>query len=194
MNYEIHITLEVFDINRFIKDCNDNGVKPVMIETQNYNNEMGQQIMTSSKHNNDDYLNTLGNISNIFKSKYKIIREKVEIQPLPTKNENHIYYESHLRLKLPIGFDISHIKELCHKYNFHLSKNLFKKDNVNIWQMITYRGYDISYNEFNHIINNMVEKLKDINIKCDKIEIEECVYDSLSLHDNNWLNITNFGI
>lgn len=105
------------------------------------------------------------------------------IQPFSTKDKNHIYYESHLRLKLPINFNITSIKDICHTYNFHLSKNLFKKDVYHIWQMITYRGYDISYTEFQSIISNMVEKLKDMNIECDKIEIEECVYDSLSIHE-----------
>ena len=54
--------------------------------------------------------------------------------------------------------------------------------------MITYRGYDISYLDFNNIIDNMVDSLSKLEINCDKIEIEECIYDSLTIHDNNWLN------
>ena len=112
MNYEVHVTLEVFNVTEFINDCNINGVKPVMIETQNYIGNIGHQIMTSSKHSGDNYLDTLNKISLLFEPKYKIIRKKVEIKPESLKNNNYIYYESHLRLKLPIGYNISEIKEL----------------------------------------------------------------------------------
>ena len=112
MNYEVHVTLEVFNVTEFINDCNINGVKPVMIETQNYIGNIGHQIMTSSKHSGDNYLDTLNKISLLFEPKYKIIRKKVEIKPESLRNNNYIYYESHLRLKLPIGYNISEIKEL----------------------------------------------------------------------------------
>ena len=187
MNYEVHITLEVSDIEDFIKDCKEMGVKPIIIETQN-NDDFGIQVMTSSKYVNDNYKKTVNNLASQFSNKYTILRQKVEIQPEIEKNIDHIYYESHLRLKLVNNFNLNIVKELCNKYNFHFSKNLFKIDKDYIYQMITYREYNTTLNKFNIIIENMSQELKILNINCDKIEIEECIFDSNIHIDNNWLN------
>jgi len=189
MNYEIHITLcsiQHSNIDEFVKDCKEIGVKPIVIETQNKNN-FGIQVMTSSKHSGSHYLFTLNDLCSKLEPKYTIQRKKVEIQPETEINKEHIYYETHLRLKLPIGFDYTLIYKLCDNFNFHLSKNLFKKDENYIWQMITYRDYSKNYNNFENIINNMSNQLEALNIFCDKIEIEECVYDSNVEVDKSWL-------
>ncbi len=189
MIFETHLTIEVIDINKFKLDCLKLGVKPIFIQTENHSNELGDQIMTSSKHNDEYYLNTLNKLIFEFENNnYKILRKKVEIQPEETKHPEHIYYESHLRLKLPKDYNIDIIKELCIKSNFHLSKNLFKTDELYNYQMITYRNNFINYNTFQYIINKMIDILNKIDIGCDKIEIEECIFDSNINIDNNWLN------
>jgi RIO-like serine/threonine protein kinase len=186
MNYEIHVTLETPSIENFIEDCNAIGVKPIIIETQN-NKDFGIQIMTSSKHNGECYKETLNNIVSYFRKKYNILRQKVEIQPTDIIHDTHIYYESHLRLKLNKDFNTEVIKELCKLRNFHFSKNLFKKDIDCVYQMITYREYNTTLPKFVEIINAMSTKLKELDINCDKVEIEECIYDSNINVDNNWL-------
>ena len=218
MNYEIHITLQVANANGYFpettedfrKNCEKLGVKPILIETQNINladnhqNAYGQQFMTSSKYTGEDYKETLEFLSFELGKKYEIIRQKIEIQPELTKNPEHIYYETHLRLKLrknngyskyvediAAGWRIMSIKNLCKKYNFHFSKNLFKQDKDFAYQMITYRNNNISLDEFNLVINKMSAELVELNksydVKCDKIEIEECIYDSNINVDSNWL-------
>ena len=104
MNYEIHITLQVSDRQKFINDCNEVGVKPIVIETQN-KSEFSEQVMTSSKHSGSHYSFILSELCSKFLNKgYKILRRKVEIQPEEAVHPDHIYYESHLRLKLPKDF------------------------------------------------------------------------------------------
>ncbi len=39
MNYEIHITVEVSNLKEFKEDCETIGIKPIIIETQNFNEE-----------------------------------------------------------------------------------------------------------------------------------------------------------
>jgi hypothetical protein len=189
MNYEIHITLQVSNTETFIKDCAEIGVKPIVIETQN-NNIFENQIMTSSKYSGSHYSLVLNQLVSFFENKkYTILRKKVEIQPELQKNEEHIYYESHIRLKLPKNFEYQPLIELCTETNFHLSKNLFKKDDNYIWQMITYRDYEsLTGGEFALKIYLMEKKLQTLNIFYDKIEIEECVYDSNEEIDKSWLN------
>jgi hypothetical protein len=189
MNYEIHITLQVSNIETFIEHCKEIGVKPIIIETQN-NNVFEQQIMTSSKYSGSHYLLKLDELVSFFEDKkYTILRKKVEIQPEKKKNDEHIYYETHLRLKLPRNFNYEPLIKLCAETNFHLSKNLFKKDKNYIWQMITYRDYEsLSGGEFALKIYLMEKKLQTLDIFSDKVEIEECIYDSNEEVDKNWLN------
>lgn len=187
MEYEIHITVGTSNLDSFINDCTQIGVKPIVIETEK-NNNFNNQVMTSSKYKGDDCLKVLKQISRSLKDKgYQIIREKVEIRPLPIKNKSHIYYESHFRLKLNKGFDRSNLIVLCKDCNFHLSKNLFKRDIDFDYQMITYRNYNQSFEEFKQVILNMKEKLTELNINFDKVEIEECIYDSNIKVDSNWI-------
>lgn len=188
MNYEIHITISNCDnVEEFKSFCYNIGLTPIIIETQNKDNFL-YQVMTSSKHSGSHYLYTLKYLVSNLETKYKVIRQKVELQPEQIKNENHIYYESHLRLKLPIDFNYHNLYELCNSNNFHLSKNLFKKTDEFIWQMITYRNYKIELNDFHYIINNMCKQLENLKIIYDKVEIEECVYDSNEKIDKEWLN------
>ena len=186
MNYEIHITLEIPNLEIFKSDCEKIGVKPILIETQNYNKEQGIQIMTSSQHKGKDYKNTLKFLCNAFNG-YKILRKKVEILPVSKKNIDHIYYESHLRLVLPKDYNLEIIRNLCKSNNFHCSKNLFKTDKDNIYQMITYRGYETKLPSFQKKIWNMISKLQDLKINFDKVEFEECIYDDNIDVDNSWL-------
>ena len=145
--------------------------------------------MTSSKYNGDDYLNKIEIIRNYLTDKrYNVIREKVEIFPLEVRNKNFIYYESHLRLKLKKDFDRKILEKLCEINNFHSSKNLFKSDEEYNYQMITYRDYHSELCDFKLKIDRVVNELNRLNIAYDKIEIEECVYDSNISIDKKWLN------
>lgn len=187
MEFEIHITVESFDINSFINHCKEINVNAIVIETEKegvFNN----QVMTSSKHVDENYLFVLNDISNKLQEVgYNILRKKVEIRPLFEKNKNHIYYESHLRLKLKRDFDRSILINLCKNSNFHLSKNFFKKDKDFDYQMITYRNDNISFTEFNKVINDMRNRLNDLNVNFDKVEVEECIFDSNIKVDKNWI-------
>lgn len=187
MNYEIHITLDISDIEIFKEKCKIMGIKPIFISTENYNKEKGNQIMTSSQHKGKDYKNTLKNLCNSF-AEYNILRQKVEIQPMVKKHAEHIYYESHLRLVLPKNYDIDIIRNLCQKHNFHCSKNLFKIEKDSVYQMITYRGYDMKLQSFQKKIWNMISILQGLKIDFDKVEFEECIFDTNINIDNSWLN------
>lgn len=189
MNFEIHITIliEQSAIPKFIEDCKNINVKPIIIETQNQHDDFGIQVMTSSKHTGENYIDVIEDIA-LKLSHYNILRKKIEIQPEVTKHHNHIYYESHLRLKLDKNFDYAPLKKLCNSFNLHLSKNLFKKDENFIWQMITYRNTNTDFETFDSLIKEVAFELKNMNIFCDKIEIEECIFDTNEMIDNSWIN------
>ena len=187
MKFEIHITVDTDNLESFKNDCAIINVKPIIIESEN-NGKFEYQTMTSSKYEDINYVNTLNKSLDFLSINHKILRSKVEIQPEFEKHFSHLYYESHFRLKLNNDFDKNIIKNLCLKYNFHLSKNVFKQYDTYYYQMITYRNNNITYDDFIVHLNNMKTSLYELQINYDKIEIEECIYDSNISIDNNWLN------
>lgn len=187
MDCEMHITVKEGDITLFKDHCKFLGIKPILIETERGNN-FGEQLMTSSKCDRGDFMSQFFDIfDNFVKKGYEIIRLKIEKYPSEIKDDDFIYYESHLRLKLEKGFNRSILIKLCKENNFHLSKNIFKRGEEFDYQMITYRDHDIELVPFKEKINQMVKILDSFDIVHDKIEIEECIYDSNISIDHSWL-------
>lgn len=192
MNYELHLTIKTpRDIEKFKKDCTLLDVKPIIIETEE-GEKYGQQVMTSSKYSSDSYLDYLDTLHNLFLDLvlkgYVVIRQKVEISPKEEKHQNHKYYESHLRLKLPKDFNRRDLLGICLYSNFHLSKNLFKRSEDFDYQMITYRNSNTSYKDFIEHIREMRRWLDERDIEFDKIEVEECILDTNLKLDSSWIN------
>jgi hypothetical protein len=192
MQFEIHITVETDDVQKFVADCKGFGCKPIVIETQREEIH-GIQVMTSDKFAGDSYEIALTNTVNFLESRgYKILRKKVEKQPEQQKDKNFIYYESHFRLKLPKVKDevaMVLLKGYCKTFNWHYSKNLFKSSPDFDYQMVTRRDYEMSLNEFLDVdIQGMKSFLTKMGIEFDKVEIEECIYDSNIKVDESWLN------
>jgi len=187
MEYEIHITIDTKDINKFVDDCKKLKLNPIVIQTQNQI-KFEHQVMTSSKYSGDSYNSTLFEVINkISFCGYNVRRSKVEIKPELTKNQNFIYYETHFRLKLPLDFNYTDLLEYCDNNNFHLSKNLFKVDKDFKYQMCTYRTRS-DINLFKLVIDKFKSYLESEKIEFDKIEVEECIYDTNESVDNSWLN------
>lgn len=162
-------------------------VKPILIALGNQT-----QLMTSSKHRYS------GDMRDIlvpmytklqFDMGYRVMRMKVEKRPEFIKDVNFKYYETHLRLALPKEYDYTNLKKLCQEREFHLSKNLFKIDDRHNYQMITNRTKTGDLSQFNELINQMCDDLRKLNIIFDKIEVEECIFDTNESLDSEWLNI-----
>ncbi|HEX5186505.1 MAG TPA: hypothetical protein VFV86_06405 [Nitrososphaeraceae archaeon] len=184
MQLEFHVTVKCNDVSKFVEDCKEIGVKPIIIETEK-GEIFDNQVMTSSTNNNIHNINEICYL--LERKNYQILRKKVEKKPEKLKDPHFIYYETHFRLKLDKNFDRSNLVSLCKKHNFHLSRNLFKKDETFNYQMITYRSYKDSLRKFKAVINKMKKQLIELNIDFDKIEIEECIFDSNISIDNKWL-------
>lgn len=185
MEYEIHITVENND--NFIKTCEEVGVKPIIIVVDETNKE-SNQVMTSSKYSGTSWREIMNSLTEkMVGNNQKVIRQKVEIFPQEKKFENHVYYESHIRLKLKKGYDRKPLLHVCSYMKFHISRNLFKKNDEFDWLMITSRQYNTNLSSFKSIINTMTGTLDNIKIEYDKVEIEECIFDSNENIDKEWL-------
>lgn len=189
MEFEIHSTVELpieSDIEKFKNHCNAIGVKPIIIQTQN-GSRLDHQVMTASKHVFDDYLPTLKSQYETLQGfGYTIIRQKVEKRPEEQSDTNFKYYETHFRLRLPKDYNRSDLSSMCDKFDVHMSRNLFKSDEFFDYQMITHRTPTNSYTGFMSVVQMIKSELDKMGIHYDKVEIEECIYDSNECIDDSW--------
>ncbi len=189
MEFEIHITVKNnIDITDFKRDCIDIGVKPILITLGSQ-----QQLMTSSKHSYNGGIKEIliPLYEKLLNKGYDVLRLKVEKRPEFIKDINFKYYETHLRLALPKNYDYTDLKRVCNEKDFHLSKNLFKVDTEYNYQMITNRTKTGDLNQFITLVNVMCDNLRELRIKFDKIEIEECIFDTNESLDSEWLFSTS---
>lgn len=186
MEFEIHITVQTTkELDEFKKDCDEIGVKPILIDLVDQ-----EQLMTSSKHRyNGDMRDILVPMYTKlqFDKGYQVKRMKVEKKPESIKDINFKYYETHFRLTLPKGYDRTALIALCYEYNFRLSRNLFKVSDEFDYQMITHRTKTGGLSQFNLLVNKMKTELNNLGIVFDKIEIEECIFDTNESLDYEWL-------
>ena len=192
MKGELHITMDwpIERIEEFKSACAFAMVKPIVIELEQTNGDKYIQVMTSG----------ICDLEEIHEKAYdwrhlaEVKRIKFEIQPGTEEHTAHLYYESHLRLKLEknsfneVWLQILKDKIRHQTSDWHFSKNLFKKDESYVYQMITYRSYTDNNEQFMDKVKQMLAVLNSIQIRSDKLEIEECIYDSNISLDNLWLN------
>ncbi len=192
--FEIHITVNTNNIDKFKTDCLSINCKPIVIEVQN-ENYLSQQVMTSSKYNHFDFITEASQLKEtLLKLNYLINRIKVEVHPDHVDRFSLIpkYYESHLRVLTPRD-KLAALKDFAVNKNWHFSRNVFKSvDDDQVYQMLTYRQplefarSDFEYN-FKFHVEEFSTQLKSLGYNVDKIEVEACILDTNEELDKQWL-------
>jgi len=106
--YEIHVTVEEADVDRFREACADLGVKPLLLALQLASGGVARDVMTSSIHRGDDP-SAKGEARRIGEglaaAGFRVARTKIETvpwHPLAPSRENGLeaaggrYFEAHL--------------------------------------------------------------------------------------------------
>lgn len=189
--FEIHLTVQTNDVEKFREDCKRANVKPVVIELQNRQTAETVQmdVMTSSKFKGGHSGREVVKLAQKFgEMGYNVLRKKIEIDPgfygIREVSGNK-YFESHVRILINKNSE-GKLRSLCEKNDFHLSRNIFKKaDGENYFIMATLRMYDATVEKFKAKIADFLYNIRDF--KYDKIEVECCVYDSNIKHDHSWI-------
>jgi hypothetical protein len=200
--FETHVTVErPNDIEQYIEDCKEIGVKPIVLDLQNGSDVIMQDVMTSSKHlgDNQSAMDETVNISNFLKSKgYNVVREKIESVPYhPSaprsfdknpKMPRDCYFESHIGVKIEEEGEEDIVRFYSDSKNCHLSKNFFKKNEDGSYIiMMTYRDKNTTLEKFNEYIENLKQGLTNMGFEYEKVIVEFSVYDSKVSHDLEWL-------
>jgi hypothetical protein len=181
--------------------CEENGMRPILIDLQSEDRNIPSELMTSSKHKFDSLHQALElskKQSKLFEENgMTVIRRKIETSPFhpeaPSEFNQYVlsdgrHFESHVQLLLSDDHSFN-LSEISRVGNGHLSKNIFKKlDTGSFIQMITFRTYTGVKEDFDLKINNLCdyyEKLGLVLVKRPKIEF--AIFDTNSQHDKNWL-------
>lgn len=197
--YEIHVTVaHPNNIELYKNDCDDIGVKPIVLDLENSNTVI-KDVMTSSKYYGDNRTAYLEceRISNELKTRgYDVVRKKIETIPwhpaAPIKFNTmpkNCYFESHIGVLIKTEQDKNLLVEITKKHNAHISRNFFKKlDTGEYVQMLTLRNYNTIYTSFKEDVQMLIDELKNNSFEYEKEIIEFSIYDTKVSHDFNWLN------
>jgi NTP pyrophosphatase (non-canonical NTP hydrolase) len=217
MPYEIHITVNYnsnekkISIDKFKIDCKEIGVKPILLDLQDKKgNSVMDDLMTSSKiyGSNKDVFDEMERISKKLSNKgYNIIRQKIEASywhpnaPFRIDGDvnmpNGCYFECHLNV---LCYDddqeheniLSKLSNIAKNNDCHLSKNAFKKfDNGSFTIMLTFRSYDMMYEDFEAKIIEIKNQLTYSKFPIEKEIVEFSIFDTKNNHDDLWINSNN---
>lgn len=192
MNYEFHVTLENADKELFKSFCYVNKIKPIILDIQTKDgNSIYEEVMTSNTLNlKSDYeaLKYLYELSSkLKKNGFNVIREKIECET-NHKDVNKLlksrYLESHLNVFIENSKPLFDIKNICSKYNIHLSKNINKVQDNGYTLMVTYRE-NCKLHLFKRKLNKIKKEICDYYI-IEKEVIEYALYDTNLNYDKKW--------
>ena len=204
MHYESHLTIDAerVDLSKFKQDCEEMGVKPLLIALQEHTKLA--HVMTSSTREFDDdkkafdwakeqeeFLNANG---------FKVLRVKIETQPehplAPKTRKDEMpdgsYFETHIQMTLvrPEFMDI--LEEFIRRNKVHLSRNAFKQQaDGKMVYMLTYRSTDCYgkfYSTKSKFILDFLEHFEDVAV-LRPANVEFILFDSKQSHDDCWLQV-----
>lgn len=198
--FEIHVTVEVDleigdedvvnswsgSISDFRYDCEDIGVKPIVIDLEINDGSILKDVMTSSKFFGDNrgaYEESERIVKELRDRGYKVVRNKIESVPWhpaapQDKDKNHplwngdpipngCYFESHIGVivtkesKPDLEYLVEFLNESICEFSgtAKLSRNFFKKtDDDKFINMLTYRSNMVNAKEFEGEVRS-IEKI-----------------------------------
>jgi len=196
MDYELHLTVNTNEVERFKAVCSTLGVKPIVIDLQDRTgNTVFHDVMTSSKFHGPTPMVESKRIADGLKShNFEVIRCKIEVPPWDPAVPRHPgdlnkgYFESHIRILTNEG-RIPELRSLATKHELHVSRNIFKRlENGMIYIMITLRSDGPTVFHFQNYVDTILDILEAHKFVYDKNEVEYVVYDSNKDHDKAWID------
>ena len=199
--FEIHVTVKATDTDKFINDCKEIGVKPIVLDLQTKDKNI-KDVMTSSVHmgtNYSAYEELERIVYHLHAREYEVVREKIETVPwhpaapssksASTVMPTNCYFETHIGVNVPNIWERKEsLQEIAIQNDAHMSRNAFKvHDDGSYMQMITLRKYDGTYESFEHDANALYDMIIQCDFEVEKRITEFSIYDTKVSHDAEWL-------
>lgn len=206
MKYESHLTIdsEQVDLGKFKRDCDEMGVKPLLIALQEHTKLA--HVMTACTRDLVDDREALDwageQVIELNARGYKVIRLKVEAEPthpmapkMPGQEmPEGCYFETHIKVTLADPTVEASLREFAKDNDVHFSRNAFKLQmSGHPVFMMTYRSHDKCLSEFKEYVDRFILEL--MNQKSDRIFLDEkiitefALFDTNVAHDNEWLAV-----
>ena len=194
--YEIHITVDEADsYESFKTDCEDIGVKAVVLDLHTKSNNIIKDVMTSSTiiGDNKAVIDEIDRITHELEERgYDVVRQKVETVPWHpntfTERTADNYFESHIPVTLHKDkFD--DLYYLCKLHpGSHISRNALKEfQNDNAIFMVTIRHKDDTLETFKERVERLKKAIEDKGFETSSKDIIEwAIYDNNVKHDADW--------
>ncbi len=194
MEFQFHITVREFkldDKEKFIKLCEDERVKPLLI-VLNKGNHIDQPMFTKNVESNDfneanEEIEAI--VKRLHENGFEIVRKKVEVSPKqesyfnnPLNKNSKPYFEWHGKVKI---YDIPMVEKLCKDLGGHISRNSL--DEQGKVRFITVREYE-SKEKFHERVEKLVFILNENSIEMIKEKYELCIYDNKEELDSGWVS------
>ena len=183
MEFEVHITVDPQDFNRWKELCHKLGLNPLWIK--NSKGWYSQQMLCSVEYNGSflgvkTYLRELS--KQIRDAKFKVVREKVECQFI--KWPSSLYHECHIKIRLPYS-ESEAMLDLCEANGISSSWSLIHDVPGERKWYLTVRVYG-GRAESEARFNRAVEAIRGRFGEPDGIEKETAIFDTNKDIDKGW--------
>lgn len=195
--YEIHVTvLSAPSVEKFKNDCEDIGVKAVVLDLHTHTHGIINDVMTSSKITGDNrmVIDEVDRITYELEDKgYVVVRQKVETVPwhpntFADRTEDN-YFESHIPVTISTD-KVESLYWLCKQRHpgAHVSRNALKEFmNDTAIYMVTLRHKDDDLSTFKARVERLKIDIEEAGHQTSaKDIIEWAIYDNNIKHDSNW--------
>lgn len=198
--FESHVTVKPCDAAAFSAACAELGVKYVSIELPK--GDQPVQPMTAA-HHQGPMSDVLGEVHALAKELvrrgFTVTRTKLEAvgrhRDVPLTDEAAAlapkanYFEHHLKLVLPPGFEPAPLAEQCRALDAHLSRNARKQSaDGSQERFVTLRSYGVGQDTADARFERVVDLVHRLGLTIKNRVREYTVYDSAIEVDRNWMS------
>lgn len=199
--FEIHITVEEADVEKFRADCKDVGVKPILLDLHTRGNGVMRDLQTSSAHrgSNRTCYEEIERVANALTARgYKVVRKKAETVPWHpaapatpgSAMPKDCYFEAHIPV-VTRQDAMPQLQRIAESNGARMSRNVFKRhgDDGLVTVMVTLRKYSGTAVTFKVEQDGLLEVLAAAGFTPEKCITEFSIYDSRVAHDSAWINL-----
>jgi hypothetical protein len=205
--YEMHITVEPFEIDRFRQFCFDIGAKPIILELYRDDGSSVPDYMLTKTENHESPLNSIHSmecVAAVLEAEgFTVLRRKMETVPwndnpmleIPRTDDDACfmkkgtYFEAHFHVTMrhaEYDKELKRLQEVCglSHHNLHVSRNVYKILDDFVTVMVTLRNYfcgALSFEEYVQDVEIYLNECNNFSIR--KHVSEFAFFDSNVAHD-----------
>lgn len=198
--FESHVTVKPCELGPFNAACGELGVKCIAIELPK--GDQPVQPMTAA-HHRGALAGVIAEVhalaQQLVRRGYTVTRTKIEAvgrhRDVPMTDDaargapKVNYFEHHLKVVLPPGYDAGPLAAKCRALDAHLSRNARKQSaDGSQERFITLRSYGVGQPSADARFERVVELVHELGLPIKNRVREYTVYDSAIEVDRNWMS------